>query len=377
MDEAPARRSPSPPAGGVSNVELFFDLVFVFAVTQLTSLVRHDPGLPGILQAVLVLGLLWWLYDGYVWLTNAMRPEPAVAKLVLFAAMAAFLVLALAIPRAFDTGGLLFAGAYLALALLHAGLFLATGVPRAVRGVLTVLPYNFAAGLLVLLPALVPPLPRWPFWLGGVAVLVLHTVTARMGSLQIRPAHLVERHGLLLIIGLGESVIAVGVGASTVPVGAALVIAVVLGLAVAIGLWFCYFDDSTERSVEALNRLSARRRSRLALQMAYTHYAMLFGIIVLAAGLQEVVTHLAEQGRAAVPWLLASGVALFLLGNAEFRRSVGAGGQIPRLGAVVVALASAAVGLVVDEAAQLLLLVLALAAIPVTDALSREGISRH
>ncbi|WP_125609972.1 low temperature requirement protein A [Specibacter cremeus] len=361
------------PAARVSNVELFFDLVFVFAVTQLTSLVRHEPGFPGLFQAVVVLGLLWWMYDGYVWLANAVRPDSTPTKLGLFAAMAAFLVLALAIPHAFNSAGLVFAVAYLVVVVLYTLLFMTAGVPQVVRATLAVLPYNLAAAALVLLPGLIPALPHWPFWLAGVGVLVFHTLTARLGRIQIQSAHYVERHGLLIIIALGESVIAVGVGASAVPVSPALVIAVVLGLAVGIGMWFTYFDGADERAVEALDRATAQRRSGLAVQMAYTHYAMIFGIILLASGLQEVVTHLAEPGHAAIPWLLAAGVALFLLGNGEFRRSLRIGGPVQRLVAAAVALASAFVGLAANEAVQLLVLVLALATVPVLAA-RRRGV---
>lgn len=358
------------PAETVSNVELFFDLVFVFAVTQLTSLVRHDSALTGLGQALLVLGLLWWMYDGYVWLTNAVRPDTLGAKLVLFGAMAAFLVLALAIPQAFGDGGMTFAVAYLVVVVLHGLLFMTAGVPQVVKAILGVLPFNLAAGLLVLLPCFFPDWPRWPFWLAGVGVLIVHSLTARLSGFRIQSAHFVERHGLLIIIALGESVVAVGVGASAVPLGPGVVAAAVLGLAVSMGLWLNYFDLPDRLAAEALERAQGPRRSRLALYMAFSHLAMIFGIVLLAAGIEEVITRLGEPGRGPVPWLLACGVALFLLGTFEYRRSLGTGGLLWRLPGAAVALASIAVGLAAAEAAQLLLLVLVLAAVALATAAS-------
>ena len=351
------------PAEDVTNIELYFDLVFVFAVTQLTSLVRHDSALTGLGQALLVLGLLWWMYDGYVWLTNAVRPDSLAPKLVLFGAMAAFLVLALAIPQAFGSAGMTFAVAFLVVVVLHGLLFMTAGVREVVQSMLHVLPFNLAAGALVLLPCFFPSWPRWPFWMAGAGVLVFHSVTARRSGYRIQSAHFVERHGLLVIVALGESVVAVGVGASAVTLDPGVVAAAVLGLAVSMGLWFNYFNLPYRIATAGLDRLSGPLRSRLAFYVGVTHCAMIFGIVLLSAGIEGVIARLGQPGGGAVPWLLAGGVALFLAGTLEYRRALGGGGTWWRLGGCLAALASAAPGLAVSEALQLVWLVLVLAAV--------------
>jgi low temperature requirement protein LtrA len=362
------------PATEVTTVELFFDLVFVFTITQLTGLISHDTTPRGAGQALLILALVWWMYDGYVWLTNAVRPDAVAARLVLFGAMVAYLVLALTVPGAFGESGVAFAVAYLVVTVLHALLFATTGVYQVVRAILGIAPFNVASGLLVLVAGFVSGWPRWALW--GAAVLVLLSTFAlrRNRGFQVQAGHFVERHGLLMLIALGESVVAIGVGASVAPVTAPLVVALVLGLAVTIGLWWCYFDRDDERAALEMERAEETRRADLALwAFGATHYAMIFGVVLLAAGIREVILHLGAPGAGASPWLLGAGVGLFLASHAAYRRLLRIGPIGTRLIAAAVALLSSLVGLATAEAAQLGVLIAVLAAVPLVTRTSDPG----
>lgn len=362
------------PATGVTTVELFFDLVFVFTITQLTGLVSRDATPAGIGQALLILALVWWMYDGYVWLTNAVRPDAVAARLVLFGAMVAYLVLALTVPSAFGQSGVAFSVAYLVVTVLHALLFATTGVHQVMRAILRIAPFNVASGLLVLVAGFLPGWPRWGLW--GAAVLVLLSTFAlrRNRGFQVEPGHFVERHGLLMLIALGESVVAIGVGASASAITAPLVVALVLGLAVTIGLWWCYFDRDDERAAVAMERAEETRRADLALwAFGATHYAMIFGVVLLAAGIREVIAHLGAPGQGASPWLLGAGVALFLASHAAYRRLLRIGPSVTRLVAAAVALVSTLLGLLTAEAAQLGVLIAVLAAVPLVTRTAGPG----
>jgi low temperature requirement protein LtrA len=356
-------REPDDEARRVSTLELFFDLVFVFAITQLTTVLLKDPNLLGLLQVSLMLGVIWWMYGGYAWLTNAVAPDRPGRRLFLLAGMAAYLVLALAIPRAFSDSGRAFGLAYLAVVAVHAGLFTRTSSESAVRAVLRLAPFNLSSALLVLLAGISGGRAEYILWALAVA---LEWVTPRLANnsgFEIAPAHFVERHGLVVLIAIGESVVAVGSGALGLPVDASLAGVAVLGLLLNACLWWAYFGGDDQRAEHALAEAAAERRPQMALvAFGYCHVLMLLGIISIASGLRRAIGHASADLSLAQAIALGGGVALFMLADVLFRRSLGIGRARWRLAAAVLALATIPLGAEVTALAQLSALVTLLVA---------------
>ncbi|GAA4014395.1 low temperature requirement protein A [Deinococcus rubellus] len=340
----------------VSTLELFLDLVFVFTVTQITSLVVHPHGAVDYLRASLVLLIVWWMYSGYIWLTNNVGTDRTAYRLLMFGGMGGFLLMALSIPHAFGGAGMVFALGYLAVTLIHAGLFkhAPNSSAQAIRGIFG---YNLAAALLLLLAALLPGLAL-AWWGLAVGVLLLGSAVRRGHGFQLRPAHFAERHGLILIIALGESVVAIGVGAGNSAITWRLALGALLGLALSAALWWSYFSGDDERAARALERAPAETRPHLALRgFGFGHVLMIAGIIGLAAGVKLVVGHLGGAPSALTAWSLAGGVSLYLLGDVLFRQVVGIGRAPTRLVFAMLALLSAPIGLLGGGLLQLAVLV--------------------
>ncbi len=359
-------------AGGetvrVSTLELFFDLVFVFTITQLTSVLVHHPSLRGLYQVVLMLSVIWWMYAGYVWLTNGVSLDVGGHRLTLISGMAGFLVLALAIPGAFSGSGTAFGLAYLAVVLIHAGLFtrtLSRGVARAILGLA---PFNIVSALLVLAAGVIGGTPEYVLWTAA-AVLEWSTPWLRPPSgFEIAPGHFVERHGLVVIVALGESVVAVGIGASGRPIGLELVGVAVLGLLLAACMWWAYFGGDDARAEEALSALPAVPRALLAVRaFGHWHLPILLGIVATAAGLKTATAHAFDELHRAQALQLGGGVALFLAGDIGFRRALGIGESGRRTAALLLAVLTIPLGLVLPAMVQLAALVAILAATLVVD----------
>ena len=200
----------------VTTLELFFDLVFVFTLTQLTTVLFEAPNGRGLLRVVVMLGVIWWMYGGYAWMTNAVNVNTTARRLVLLAAMGSYFVLALSIPDAFGATGLAFGIAYLCVVLLHSALYTRATVASAVRAMLTLAPYNLFAALVILVGGAVGGTAQYVLW--GAAGLFEWLAPAFHGAsgFLVAPAHFVERHGLVVIIAIGESVVAIGFGALAV-----------------------------------------------------------------------------------------------------------------------------------------------------------------
>jgi low temperature requirement protein LtrA len=342
----------------VSTLELFFDLVFVFAITQLTTVLLKDPTARGLLQVMLMLGVIWWMYGGYAWLTNAVAPDRLARRLLLLGGMSAFLVLALAIPRAFSDSGLAFGLAYLAVVAVHAGLFTRTSSERAVRAILRIAPFNLTSALVVLLAAVSGGTAEYALWALAVALEWATPRLANITGFEIAPAHFVERHGLVVIIAIGESVVAVGSGALGLPVDVPLAGVAVLGLLLSACLWWAYFGGDDWRAEDALAKAAPDRRSQLALSaFGYWHLLMLLGIIVVAAALRKATGHAFADLDGTRALMMAGGVALFLLGDVLFRRSLGIGSGRWRVAMAALAVATVPLGIAVAAAAQLAALV--------------------
>jgi low temperature requirement protein LtrA len=308
----------------VTPLELFFDLVFVLALTQCTTLMA-DPSVAhwkGLIEGLLVLGMLWWSWVGYAWLTSVVDPEEGAVRLVMFAAMAAFLVAALCVPGAFGKDALLFACAYGAVRAAHIVLFLlASQDDEALRRSVLGLAVSTAVGVgLLLIAAFASGGVRLGLW--GLALLLDAGGPYLFGAdgWQLRPGHFAERHGLIVIIALGESIVALGVGAHHT-IDTQIVVAAVLGVVVAAALWWVYFDVT---AIVAERRLSAtapgRERNEIARDSySYLHFLMVAGIALLAFGLKVSLGDLSHHLALVPAAALLGGAALYLLALVAFR----------------------------------------------------------
>lgn len=308
----------------VSTIESFFDLVFVFTITQLTHLVEQAHRPLDFLLILLVLMLIWWMYDGYTWLTNTTGAGRRM-RLVLIAAMAGFLVMAIALPGVFGADGLIFGLAYLYVIIIHSVAFLVQGGRSAsvVRAMLGIVPLNIVAALLVIVAGLVHNTWSWLFYLAAVLPFVLITIFRRERGVSVNSAHFVERHGLVILIVLGESVVDIGTGAAGHALDLPTLAAIILALILIAALWWTYFDRDDERAREVMESASSDARSHLALLgYWYTHLAMIAGVVLIATGVKEVIAgETASMSRAV--WFLASGLAIYLVGDAWFRAVMG------------------------------------------------------
>ena len=345
-------------AARVSTLELFFDLVFVFTITQLTTVLFADLTGRGLLRVALMLGVIWYMYGGYAWLTNAVAPDRTGRRLLLLGGMAAFLVLALAVPRAFSGGGTVFGLAYLAVVAVHAALFTRAASGGVVRAILRLAPFNLTSALLVLLAGTLGGVAEYVVWATALALQWLAARMASGGGFEIAPAHFVERHGLVVLIALGESVVAVGTGALRRPVDTPLAGVAVLVLLLNACLWWAYFGGDDGRAERALDEAARARRPALALiAFGYWHLPLLLGVIAVASALREATAHAFADLDGARALALVGGVSLFLLGEALFRRSLGIGPGWWRAVIGVLALATIPLGIAVAAVAQLAALV--------------------
>ncbi len=302
----------------VATIELFFDLVFVFTVTQITHLVAHGHGVWELGRAFLVLMLVWWMFAGYAWLTNSTRPGHFL-RFTMIAAMTGFLVMALAVPGVFAADGLVFALAYLFVVVLHLAAFVVTGGRPALRGVLELAPFNLGAALLVLAAGIVDVAWEWVFFAAAALLYVIATMLHRERRFTLRPDHFAERHGLIILVALGETIVAIGGGAQEHALSLHTAVAVLLSLLLIATLWWSYFDHDDVRAEHALTATPPEHRSRAGvLGYWYGHLVMLAGIVLIAAALKEVVA-LGAEAPAWSAWVLACGLSAYLAGDVLFR----------------------------------------------------------
>ena len=340
----------------VSTLELFFDLVFVFAITQLTGVLVAGADAESAAQVAILLALVWWMYDGYAWLTNAISTDRVRFRLLLLGGMGCFLVIALAIPHAYDGDGLAFGLAYLAVVALHTAMYMRGASVAEAQAMLRLGSYNIVTAGLVLVGGAVGGSSQWVVW--TVACLVWLTPwLSGIEDLVISVPHFVERHGLVVIIALGESVVVIGVGATGSALDRGLVGAALLALGLSASLWWTYFGGEAEVE-RALEETAPARRPSLALVgFGYWHYGLLLGVAALAAGLKETVAHPYDPLDGWVAGELAVGVALFLACDLGFRRTLALERRHMRLAAVVAAVVTLPLGIGLAAAVQLAALV--------------------
>jgi low temperature requirement protein LtrA len=312
----------SPPITRVSTLELFFDLVFVLVITRLTQYVVQHPTWAGAGRAALIFAVIWWMYGGFAWLTNSVQTDRWGRRVALLTGMAGFLVMALYVPLVFDDGnGLPFGIAYLAVTSIHAALFARAADTSVVRAVFRIAPLNTLAALLVLAGTAVGGTPAYVLF--GIVVIACWAISGMVNAsgFSIGAEHFVERHGLVVIVAIGESVVAISAGITGTDIGAATVITALIALAISAALWWVYFGGDDRRAERALGAVGPERRGRVALTaFGHAHFVMLFGIVLLAAGVKKAIGEPTHALHGAGPALLAGGAALFLIGEASFRR---------------------------------------------------------
>jgi low temperature requirement protein LtrA len=342
----------------VTPLELFFDLVFVFAITQVTSLLARDPTWSGVLRGLLVLVALWWAWTGYAWLTSTMDVDEGGVRLAMLASMGAMLLAALAVPGAFGNDAVLFGVFYLLVRLLHVVLYAIVGrddhdlLGAVLRFAPTAL---FGASLLVLAGFLEGDV-RIVVWVVALAIDYGGPAVMGAGGWRIAPEHFAERHGLIILIALGESIIALGVGAGFDLV-TRVIAAATLGIVVVSALWWLYFDVAAILARSRLAQATGVKQAQLARDSySYLHLPMVAGIVLFAFGLKTTLGH-AGQELDTVPAVgLCGGAGLYLLGHIAFlarttgrlwrRRTIGAVVLLALIPAAVVIPALAALGLV-------------------------------
>jgi low temperature requirement protein LtrA len=348
----------------VTTLELFFDLVFVFAITQLTSVLADAATVRAVVQVVLMLGVIWWMYAGYAWMTNAVSAHTTNRRLLLLGGMAGYFVLALAVPNAFTSSGLAFGLAYLLIVSVHTALFTRATSASAARAIVTLAPFNLASALMIVAGGAVGGTSQYALWTAAFAFEWVTPIIRGIRGFAIAPAHFVERHGLVVLIAIGESVVAVGIGASHLPVDAGLVVAASLGLALSAALWWLYFGGTEAAAERALDSMPPLRRAHAALYgFGYWHLPLLLGVVAAAAEERHAFAH----PFSALGWsratILAGGVALFLAGDVLYRRELTIGRASIRAGAAVVALSTIPLGALVAPVAQIAALVALLVAV--------------
>jgi low temperature requirement protein LtrA len=334
----------------VTPLELFFDLVFVFAFTQVTGLMSSDPSAGGVLRGLLVLAALWWAWAGYAWLTNTMDPDEGGVRLAVLVVVGALLVLSLAVPESFAGSAVLFGAAYFIVRALHLALYAIAGRddPDLLRAVRRFAPTATLGPALILVAGFFDGAGQYALWALALPIDYLGVLRGHSEGWRVSPHHFVERHGLIIIIALGESIVAIGVGASGEPLEAGVVVAALLGVGIVASLWWAYFDWV---SIVAESRLaSATGPARAALARdayAYLHLPMVAGIVLFALGLKKALANVGDPLAMVEALALSGGVALYLLAHVCLRLRIGGGLGHGRPTAVLLLIALAPVSLAV------------------------------
>jgi low temperature requirement protein LtrA len=318
-------------------LELFFDLVFVFGLTQVTALMADDLTARGLIRGLLLLGVLWWSWVAYAWLGSVVRSDEGAVRMVMLAAMAAMLILALSIPEAYNDlpGGLpgpvLVGLCYFSFRALHLILYwiIARDDAGLRRQLVRFTPSMVGGTSLLLVASQLHDRAQTAMW--GAALLADYGGTLLGGARGWRlrsSAHFAERHGLILIVALGESIVAIGVGITALPISWPIVVAAVLGLGLSAALWWAYFDVTSLMAERALARTSGAEQARLGRDAySFLHFPLVAGVVLVAMGMKKVLEYVGDTAHHGLAdpltgiglYALYGGVSLYLLGQAAFK----------------------------------------------------------
>jgi low temperature requirement protein LtrA len=300
----------------ITPLELYFDLVFVFAFTQTTAVISEDTSWAALGRGLLILAAVWWAWASYAWLTNTVdagRDEVLAAVLV---AMAAMFVAALAVPDAFGSHGVVFGVAFLIVAVMHLALYAlsARSEPELFVAILRIVPSSLLGASLILAAGFVDDPAKSVLWIGALAVGFLGPLFGGISGWRLAPAHFVERHGLIVIIAIGESLIAIGLGARSADLELKVIVAALLGLVVASSFWLAYFDFFPIRAQQLLTERQGAERIALARDAySYLHLPMVAGIVLFAFAMEVTLEHVGRKLGTIPAFALCAGPALYLL----------------------------------------------------------------
>jgi low temperature requirement protein LtrA len=312
----------------VTPLELFFDLVFVFAITQVTGFLADNPTWGGLVRGLMLLGALWWAWAAYAWLTNTLNPEEGAVRLAVFGSIGAMLIVSLATPNAFGASGVAFGVAYFIVRAIQLVLYAIAGRGdrELLRAILSIVPSATLGPALLVVAGFLGGAQQIAIWAVALGVDYLGVLVGHMRGWRVSPEHFVERHGLVVIIALGESIVAIGVGAAGIPLDAGMIAAALLGIAVIASLWWSYFDWVAFVAQARLAEATGTKRAALARDVySYLHLPMVAGIVLFALGLKTTL-HDVDSPLGTIPALgLCGGLALYLLAHVALRLRIGGG----------------------------------------------------
>ena len=317
MIEATAEREPP-----VTPLELYFDLVFVFAFTQVTTVLSNNPTWSGLGHGLLILTALWWAWAAYAWLTNTVDPGVGAVWGALLVAMAAMFVAALAVPDAFGRHGVAFGVAFLIVTAMHLTLYAlaARGDRDLLTAILRIAPWPLTGAALILAAGFVDGEAKALLWLAAIVIGFFGPLLTGVSGWRVQPAHFVERHGLIVIIAIGESLVAIGLGERRVGLTTGVTVAAVLGFVVATSFWLAYFDFFPIRGQQLLSDRTGVQRTALARDIyTYLHLPMVTGIVLFAFSMKTTLAHVGDELDAIPALGLCGGPALYLLAYVALR----------------------------------------------------------
>ena len=309
----------------VTPLELFFDLVFVFGFTQVTTVLSDDPTWSGLGHGLLILAALWWAWAAYAWLTNTFDPGEGAMWGAMLVAMSAMFVAALAVPETFGRHGVVFGVAFLIVNVMHFTLYALTarGDPELLAAILRNAPLALAGAALIIAAGFVHGGLRPLLWLAALVVGLFGPLLGGVRGWRVQPAHFVERHGLIVIIAIGESLIAIGLGARGTGLGTGVIVTAVLGFVVATSFWLAYFDFFSIRGRQMLADQRGEERIALARDVyTYLHLPMVAGIVLFAFAMKTTLAHVGEELDTIPALGLCGGPALYLFAYVALRLRV-------------------------------------------------------